>query len=113
MSGSPRSIYRGHSTNIEAQPSIVRPKQRPAYVNGCALHSTASDDGHSVPFDLRHLGRRVLARKYRNADEKRLGGTNEGELLVVNVLFDERAKVGREFVAIHNAEQGRDRPVHL
>ena len=47
----------------------------------------------------RYLGRQVLARKYRNADAKRLGGANERKLLFVNVLFDERAEVGRQFVA--------------
>ena len=54
----------------------------------------------------RHLGRRVLASKHRDADAKRLGGTNEGKLLVVNVLFDVRAKIGRELLAVHDPEQG-------
>ena len=63
--------------------------------------------GHAV------WGGQVLARKYRNADAKRLGGTNERKLLFVNVLFDERAKVRREFGAIYDPEQGRHRPVRL
>lgn len=60
---------------------------------------------------LCHLRRRILARKYGNADAKRLSGTDERELLVVDVLFNERAEIGREFLAVHDPKQSRDGPV--